>query len=140
MSFRSCAPHAARWLAAVFFFGTISGAAIAEETPKPPAVPVAPVDTRTIPPVGAQASERIRLPINKTYPIDMPAPVRDVIVSNPAIADIILKTPQKIYIVAKAVGGTNIFLIGRRGEVLNHLVIEVELDLESARLAMDSLL
>ena len=59
-------------------------------------------------------------------------PIRDVIVSSPAIADVIVKTPRQVYVVSQGTGETNLFFVGLNGNVIRHVYVRVTADLEAA--------
>ncbi|MDP6515223.1 MAG: type II and III secretion system protein family protein [Alphaproteobacteria bacterium] len=86
-----------------------------------------------VPPTYEVAEGKARL-------IELPEPVRDVIIADPEIADVIVKTPRQVYLVARAFGSTNVFFVGADGEVILHAVIEVRIDLAAARKAIRALL
>ncbi len=54
--------------------------------------------------------------------------VRDVLVANPAVADVIVKTPRTIYILGNEVGGTNAFFFDGDGNEIARLEIRVQID------------
>ena len=59
------------------------------------------------------SSERVTLGLNKAAIIELPADAADVLVSNPAIVDAIVRTPRRIYILGLTVGQTNAFFINQ---------------------------
>ena len=50
------------------------------------------------------ASQRIKLGLNKSVVIDLPADAYDILVANPAVADAVTRTSRRIYLFGKAVG------------------------------------
>lgn len=54
----------------------------------------------------------VNLALNKSMVVDMPDDVRDVLVSNPQVADAVVRTSRKVYVIGMSVGETNIFLFG----------------------------
>lgn len=74
------------------------------------------------------SSERVTLGLNKAAIIELPADAADVLVSNPAIVDAIVRTPRRIYILGLAVGQTNAFFFSDSGKQLLNLEIRVERD------------
>lgn len=85
-------------------------------------------------------AEILRLPLNKTKPLNLPVDVRDIVVGNPDIADIVVRSPQQIYVAGKAVGDTNVFLLDRNGQLVRRLEINVHLDVDSLRETLRQLL
>ena len=91
-------------------------------------------------PGGAAAVADIALSLNKARLFELQVPVRDVIVANPEIADVIIRSPTQAYIVAKKLGETNIFFAGPDGKIVLNLRIRVIVELDGARQAMKALL
>ena len=85
-------------------------------------------------------AETISIPLNKAHFIQLLEPIRDVIIANPNIADVLVKTPNDLYLIGKALGRTNVFLLGADGQITRHIVIDVESDIIAARKAIKSLL
>ena len=80
--------------------------------------------------------ERITLGLNKAAIIELPADAADVLVSNPAIVDAIVRTPRRIYILGLTVGQTNAFFFSDSGKQLLNLEINVQRDI----MALDDIL
>jgi pilus assembly protein CpaC len=74
------------------------------------------------------AGERVKLGLNKSVVIDLPADAYDILVANPAVADAVTRTARRIYLFGKAVGETNIFVFGANGEQIASIDIAVERD------------
>ncbi|HEV7253274.1 MAG TPA: type II and III secretion system protein family protein [Mesorhizobium sp.] len=72
--------------------------------------------------------ERVKLGLNKSVVIDLPADAYDILVANPAVADAVTRTARRIYLFGKAVGETNIFVFGQNGEPVASLDLVVERD------------
>ena len=67
--------------------------------------------------VGSMAAtQSIKLGLNKSVVIDLPADAYDILVANPAVADAVTRTARRIYLFGKTVGETNIFVFGPDGE------------------------
>jgi pilus assembly protein CpaC len=73
--------------------------------------------------------ERVTLGLNKAAIIELPADAADVLVSNPAIVDAIVRTPRRIYILGLTVGQTNAFFFSDSGKQLLNLEINVQRDM-----------
>jgi len=91
-------------------------------------------------PGGELAAADIALSLNKARLFELQVPVRDVVVANPEIADVIIRSPTQAYIVAKKLGETNVFFAGQEGKVVLNLQIRVIVELDGARKAMKTLL
>lgn len=74
------------------------------------------------------ASQRVKLGLNKSIVIDLPADAYDILVANPAVADAVTRTSRRIYLFGKAVGETNIFVFGANGEQIASLDLQIERD------------
>ncbi len=76
---------------------------------------------------GAQSASRV-LPFGKSAIIDLPADARDVLISNPQIADATVRTSRRAYVVGRALGQTNLFFFGADGRQIANVEIRVEPD------------
>ncbi len=75
-------------------------------------------------------SKRIAVPLNKSTVIDLPGEAHDILVANPAVADAITRTSSRIYIFAKQVGETNIFIFDAQGRQLLSIDLKIERDIK----------
>jgi len=73
-------------------------------------------------------AQRVKLGLNKSIVIDLPADAYDILVANPAVADAVTRTARRIYLFGKSVGETNIFVFGPNGEQIASLDLAVERD------------
>lgn len=76
----------------------------------------------------SRSGQRIKLGLNKSIVIDLPADAYDILVANPAVADAITRTARRIYLFGKTVGETNIFVFGPNGEQIASLDLTIERD------------
>ncbi|MCO6387586.1 type II and III secretion system protein family protein [Aliihoeflea sp. 40Bstr573] len=74
------------------------------------------------------ATQRVKLGLNKSIVIDLPADAYDILVANPAVADAVTRTSRRIYLFGKQVGETNIFVFGANGEQIVSLDLSIERD------------
>jgi pilus assembly protein CpaC len=74
------------------------------------------------------AARSVKLGLNKSVVVDLPRDARDVLVSNPAVADAVIRTSRRIYLTGVAVGQTNIIVFDRAGQQIVSLDLEVERD------------
>ena len=91
-----------------------------------------------IPPAHAQeafeingvtaTSETVTVGLNKSLVIDLPRDARDILVSNPVIADAVIRTPRRIYVTGIAVGQSNVIVFDRAGDQIVSLELQVERD------------
>ena len=71
----------------------------------------------------------VYLGVNKSMVIELPRPAGDVLVSNPAIADAVLRTSRRLYLIGVKLGQANIFLFDAAGQQIAGLDVYVEADL-----------
>ncbi len=76
----------------------------------------------------SSSSQRLKLGLNKSVVIDLPADAYDILVANPAVADSVTRTARRIYLFGKSVGETNIYVFGKNGEQIVSLDLTVERD------------
>ena len=73
-------------------------------------------------------SASIVLPFGKSAIVDLPADAHDILVSNPLIADATVRTARRAYVIARALGQTNIFFFDAGGRQIANVEIRVEPD------------
>ena len=89
-------------------------------------VTVAPL---AIEPRGAHSVlDVITVPLNNSEIFDLPTDVRDVLVGNPEIADVVIKTPRLVFVLGRKIGDTNVFFLDSAGREILRLEVRVELD------------
>lgn len=74
-------------------------------------------------------SRELLLPVNKSSVVELSVPAADVIITNPAIADAVVRTPQRVIFRGVKTGETNAFFFDVYGNQLLDLQIRVEQDL-----------
>ena len=75
------------------------------------------------------SSQRIKLGWNKSMVIDLPRDAHDIMVANPRVADAITRTSRRLYVFAKEVGETNIFVFDSKGRQLVSVDLVIERDI-----------
>jgi pilus assembly protein CpaC len=90
-----------------------------------------------------QVSRSVKVGLNKSLVIDLPRDARDILVSNPVIADAVIRTPRRIYVTGVAVGQSNVIIFDQAGQQIVTLDLQVERDSSNlsqmlARLIPDS--
>lgn len=79
---------------------------------------------------GASSHNRlIRLGINKSMVVELPRDAGDVLVSNPDVADAVLRTSRRLYLIGVQIGQASVFLFDGAGQEIASLDIMVEGDL-----------
>lgn len=89
--------------------------------------------------VNTVASTKIRflaLGIGKSVIIDLPREVKDVLVADPKIANAVVRSAQRAYIIGAAVGQTNVVFFDAAGQQVAAYDIAVKRDLNGVRAAL----
>ncbi len=73
-------------------------------------------------------SQTVKIGLNKSMVIDLPGDAHDILVANPEVADAITRTSRRIYVFAKQVGTTNIFIFDAAGNQLLSIDLQIERD------------
>lgn len=76
------------------------------------------------------------LGIGKSVVIDLPRDIKDVLVADPKIANAVVRSAQRAYIIGSAVGQTNIFFFDSEGQQIAAYDIAVTRDLNGVRAAL----
>ena len=93
-----------------FLVRALSFSAVAALTLNPALTPVAASDYRAAPLAidGQMGARPVSLGIGKSVVIDLPRDIKDVLVADPKIANAVVRSSQRAYIIGAAVGQTNI--------------------------------
>jgi pilus assembly protein CpaC len=100
--------------------------------------PVAASD-RAAAPVSAGGSARthfLSLGVGKSVVVDLPRDIKDVLVADPKIANAVIHSAQRAYIIGSAVGQTNVVFFDSDGQQLAAYDIAVKRDLNGVRAAL----
>jgi pilus assembly protein CpaC len=90
-------------------------------------------------PSGA-AAESLQVPVGKSIDLPLPAAVKEVVIGNSDIADVMVRSPNLVHITGRAVGQTNVFLMDRSGRVMRRLDLAVSIDALAVRDALRAVL
>jgi pilus assembly protein CpaC len=66
--------------------------------------------------------------LNKSIVVDLPRDARDILVSNPEIADAVIRTPRRIYVTGVSVGQSDVIIFDRAGTRIADIQLKVERD------------
>ncbi|HTK36734.1 MAG TPA: type II and III secretion system protein family protein [Caulobacteraceae bacterium] len=81
---------------------------------------------------GPEAPTRMMsLPKGKSAVIELPVDARDVLVSDPKVADVVLSTPRRIYVLGVGAGQTDAVFFDGAGRQLLNLNIRVDQDISA---------
>jgi pilus assembly protein CpaC len=111
----------------------IAGAALV------PMAPATGADAR-VPVIKVAASEAtsrfVPLGVGKSVAIDLPADIKDVLVADPKIANAVIRSSRRVYLIGVKVGQTNIFFFDAAGKQIAGFDIGVTRDLNGLRAAL----
>jgi len=82
----------------------------------------------------------LKLAVNKTVPVDLPNGARDVVLGNPAVADVLMQGTHRAFLMGHAVGDTNVFFLDETGSVVKRLELHGGPDAEGASAALTQIL
>ena len=82
----------------------------------------------------------LSLGIGKSVVVDLPRGVKDVLVADPKIANAVIRSPQRAYIIGAAVGQTNVVFFDADGQQIAGYDIAVKRDLNGVRAALKQML
>ena len=78
----------------------------------------------------------INLAMSKSTILDFDDDIRDILVSNPAVADAVVRTNRRLYILGNKYGETNIYVYGAN----NHQIADIELQIQPDVSTLEALL
>jgi len=78
----------------------------------------------------------VALGIGKSVVIDLPIDAKDVLVANPAVANAVVRSARRAYLIGIAVGQTNVFFFDAQGRQIAGFDIAVTRDLNGVRAAL----
>ena len=122
-----------------FTVRALSFAAVAALMLNPVLTPVVASDYRLSAPAvaGGQSNARfLALGIGKSVVIDLPRDIKDVLVADPKIANAVVRSSQRAYIIGSAIGQTNIVFFDANGQQIAAYDIAVTRDLNGVRAAL----
>jgi pilus assembly protein CpaC len=85
---------------------------------------------------GQMNARFLSLGIGKSIVIDLPRDIKDVLVADPKIANAVVRSAQRAYIIGAAVGQTNIVFFDSAGQQIAAYDIAVKRDLNGLRAAL----
>jgi pilus assembly protein CpaC len=85
---------------------------------------------------GQMNARYLALGIGKSVVIDLPLSIKDVLVADPKIANAVVRSAQRAYIIGVAIGQTNIVFFDSAGQQIAAYDIAVKRDLNGVRAAL----
>lgn len=122
-----------------FIVRALSFSAVAALTLNPALTPVLASDYRTAVPAttdGQVNARFVSLGVGKSFVIDLPREIKDVLVADPKVANAVIRSTQRAYIIGSAVGQTNIIFFDSTGAQIAAYDIAVKRDLNGVRAAL----
>jgi pilus assembly protein CpaC len=80
---------------------------------------------------GGGATQSVTLPKGKSAIVELPIDARDVLVTNPAVADAVLRSPRRIYVMGVKSGQTDAVFFDAAGRRILSLDIRVDQDVSA---------
>lgn len=117
----------------------LSFSAVIALTLNPALAPVVASDYRLAAPPASDGQMNARplsLGVGKSIVIDLPRDIKDVLVADPKIANAVVRSSQRAYIIGAAVGQTNIVFFDSAGQQIAAYDIAVKRDLNGIRAAL----
>src|SRR5688572_9681402 len=81
-------------------------------------------------------SKRVDLGVGRSLIVQFPVPLKDVLVSDPAVLDAVVQSADRVFLIAKGTGQTNAFFFDEYGQQILSLEVAIGADLS----ALDSLI
>ncbi|WP_299809227.1 type II and III secretion system protein family protein [Tardiphaga sp.] len=124
-----------------FVVRALSYTAITAMTLNPALTPVLAADARAnmgapMSSDGQMGARFLALGIGKSIVIDLPRDIKDVLVADPKIANAVVRSSQRAYIIGATVGQTNIVFFDSTGQQIAAYDIAVTRDLNGVRAAL----
>jgi pilus assembly protein CpaC len=125
-----------------FMVRALSFSAVVALTVNPSMAPVLAADysLATARAEGQMNARPLSLGVGKSVVIDLPRDVKDVLVADPKIANAVIRSAQRAYIIGAAVGQTTIVFFDSSGQQISAYDIAVTRDLNGLRTALKQLL
>src|SRR5258708_6222677 len=87
--------------------------------------------------VGSNVNSRfIPLGVGKSVVIDLPRDIKDVLIADPKIANAVIRSARRAFIIGASVGQTNIFFFDAEGHQIGGFDVAVKRDLNGIRRAI----
>lgn len=82
----------------------------------------------------------VHLPLSKSKVLDFEDDIRDVLVSDPKVADAVVRSSRRLYLIGNRFGTTNVVVFGSSGRPVANLEIQVEIDTQALETLLRRLL
>jgi pilus assembly protein CpaC len=105
-------------------------------TPVRAADPAQRIASPTVQVYGDKSAQPMSLGVGKSVVVDLPADIKDVLVADPKIANAVVRTSRRAYIIGVALGQTNVYFFDNEGRQLMGFDIAVTRDINGIRAAL----
>src|SRR5579875_2190052 len=78
---------------------------------------------------GGMAPRRITMGVGKSTIIDLPEDAAEIFVANPAVANAVVRTARKIYLIGTGSGQTSLFALDKKGNEIASFEISIGRDI-----------
>ena len=78
---------------------------------------------------GAAAVRRVTMGVGKSIIVDLPADAGEIFVGNPAVANAVVRSARKIYIIGQSAGQTTIYAMDKQGHRIATLELSIGRDI-----------
>jgi pilus assembly protein CpaC len=85
-------------------------------------------------------AQPVDLGLGKTVVVDLPRDIKDVLVANPGIANAVVRSSRRAFIIGNGIGQTNVFFFDSQGKQIGGFDIAVTRDLDGIRDAIRQVL
>lgn len=123
-------------LAKVATLALLASVAFAPAEAKEPVKQFGGVPYETIPsprmqttPNDAMTTRRVDLSVGKSFVLDLPQDAGEVFVADPKVANAVVRTPRKIFVIGTGQGTTSVFVLDKNGQQIASLDIGVAKEL-----------
>lgn len=89
---------------------------------------------------SALAGSGLFLPVNRSSVVEVSNPAKEIVISNPDIADVHVNNDKTLTVLGKSAGSTNIRIFGDDSKLLRTLDVSVGYDLPAIRRALKNLI
>src|ERR1700719_5381829 len=113
--------------------GLIYNVGILAQTQTPPRPLPAPKAFTQPPLLGGGASIDLAVPLYQSRVVTVLTPANRVLVAHPDVADLVVISPNELYVLGKDVGTTNVLLWDNNSHLIGAINVEVQHDLESLK-------
>lgn len=119
-------------VAAVFFFATSVSDIVAADMKGQLAGQAGNDSVLRIPANAAfPLSKRVDLGVGRSLVVQFPIPLKDVLVSDPAVLDAVVQSSDRVFLIAKGTGQTNAFFFDEYGQQILTLEVAIGADLSA---------